>query len=415
MRKIAYLLLFLLPFSFAAVAQEDKSLFLDAVALYSEGEFSAAGEMFARLLEQKPDDDAYNYYMGSCEFYQGRTNQAAPYIEKAAALDSANLWYIHSLAMLYSQTGERVKFADSFQKLIDMRPAIYRTPYSLTMIADVRLAQGRDSLALARYGEALDIDPQYLPARLGKLETYRMSGKTPSFFTELRQLIEDGDVDAGTKSAYLEAIMQNMDSRFYWVWGSTLKELTDRCVELYPLDYKCNMLKFQLLYIEQDYEGALKQCAALQDAAVAAADSEKLAEAYNYEGDLAHMLGDRKRAYRCYDNALSLKPDICSVLNNYAYYLSEEKKQLKKALKMSRRAVELEPDNATYLDTLGWILYLMKKPEEAKPHFKRAMIFGGKESAVVLEHYSLVLRALGEDDLADYYHSLSEQKSETNK
>ena len=53
MRKIAFLLLFLLPFSFAAVAQEDKSLFLDAVALYSEGEFSAAGEMFAQLLEQK--------------------------------------------------------------------------------------------------------------------------------------------------------------------------------------------------------------------------------------------------------------------------------------------------------------------------------------------------------------------------
>ena len=52
MRKIAFLLLFLLPFSFAAVAQEDKSLFLDAVALYSEGEFSAAGEMFARLLEE---------------------------------------------------------------------------------------------------------------------------------------------------------------------------------------------------------------------------------------------------------------------------------------------------------------------------------------------------------------------------
>ena len=63
MRKIAYFLLFLLPFSFTALAQEDKSQFLDAVALYSEGEFSAAGEMFARLLEQNPNDDAYNYYM----------------------------------------------------------------------------------------------------------------------------------------------------------------------------------------------------------------------------------------------------------------------------------------------------------------------------------------------------------------
>lgn len=79
---------------------------------------------------------------------------------------------------------------------------------------------------------------------------------------------------------------------------------------------------------------------------------------------------------------------------------------------MSRRAVELEPDNATYLDTLGWILYLLHKPEEAKPYFKHAMIYGGKDSAVVLEHYSKVLKALGEDTLASYYESLAEQKKQ---
>ena len=77
---------------------------------------------------------------------------------------------------------------------------------------------------------------------------------------------------------------------------------------------------------------------------------------------------------------------------------------------MSRTTIELEPDNATYLDTYGWIQYLLGKPKEAKPHFKRAMIYGGKDSAVVLEHYSIVLDALGEKDLSTYYRNLSEQK-----
>ena len=75
------------------------------------------------------------------------------------------------------------------------------------------------------------------------------------------------------------------------------------------------------------------------------------------------------------------------------------------------RAVELEPDNATYLDTYGWLLYLLRRPKEAKPYFKHAMLYGGKDSAVVLEHYSKVLEALGEEDLATYYKNLSEQKS----
>jgi len=42
-------------------------------------------------------------------------------------------------------------------------------------------------------------------------------------------------------------------------------------------------------------------------------------------------------------------------MNNYAYYLSEEKTDLKKAEKMSAKAVEKEPNNSTYLDTYAWI------------------------------------------------------------
>ena len=70
---------------------------------------------------------------------------------------------------------------------------------------------------------------------------------------------------------------------------------------------------------------------------------------------------------------------------------------------MSKVTVEKEPDNATYLDTFGWILYLMGRPAEAKPYFKHAMLYGGKESAVILDHYAEVLYALKEYDLAFVY------------
>ena len=82
---------------------------------------------------------------------------------------------------------------------------------------------------------------------------------------------------------------------------------------------------------------------------------------------------------------------------------------------MSRRTVEKEPDNPTYLDTYAWILHLMGKDAEAKPLFKHAMLYGGKESSVVLKHYSIVLEALGETDLAKVYSKMAQDKEKEGK
>ena len=79
---------------------------------------------------------------------------------------------------------------------------------------------------------------------------------------------------------------------------------------------------------------------------------------------------------------------------------------------MSYRAVQAEPDNANSLDTYGWILYLQGKAADAKPVFKHAMLYGGRDSAVILDHYAEVLYALEEYDLAFVYWNLSLQKND---
>ena len=144
---------------------------------------------------------------------------------------------------------------------------------------------------------------------------------------------------------------------------------------------------------------------------VAPADSSKTLRAWSTMGDVYHTLGDTKKAYKAYDKALKINPDYVYVLNNYAYYLSEEGKSLKKAYNMSRKTVEAEPDNATYLDTFAWILYLQGKAQEAKPYFKHAMLYGGKDSAVILDHYAEVLYALKEYDMAVVYWNMAIQKN----
>ena len=162
-------------------------------------------------------------------------------------------------------------------------------------------------------------------------------------------------------------------------------------------------------YNLEAYDKVLDICTKVLE--VAPRDSSKALRAWSTMGDIYHQLGDNKKAYKAYDKALKINPDYIYVLNNYAYYLSVEGKSLKKAYNMSKRTIEAEPDNATYLDTFGWIVYLQGKPLEAKPFFKHAMLYGGKDSVVIMDHYAEVLYALKEYDLAMVYWNMALKKN----
>ena len=163
-------------------------------------------------------------------------------------------------------------------------------------------------------------------------------------------------------------------------------------------------------YNLQRYDQVLQICEKVLE--VAPADSSSTLRAWSTMGDIYHTLGDAKKSYKAYDKALKVNPDYVYVLNNYAYYLSQEGKKLKKAYAMSKKAIEAEPNNSTYLDTFGWILYLQGKPAQAKSYFKQAMLYGGKDSPVVMDHYAEVFYALKEYDMAFVYWNMAKQKNQ---
>ena len=119
------------------------------------------------------------------------------------------------------------------------------------------------------------------------------------------------------------------------------------------------------------------------------------AEFYSYLGDAYHSVGDDNKSDECYEKSLDLIPDNIVVLNNYSYYLSLRGKDLEKAERMSKQCVELVPDQSTYEDTYGWVLYKQKRFNEAKEWLGKA-INTGDNSPVILEHYGDVLYNLGE-------------------
>lgn len=178
----------------------------------------------------------------------------------------------------------------------------------------------------------------------------------------------------------------------------------DRFQELGFMEF-LNMADYNL----GDYDAVINNCRYL--IAREPGNRDLVKKSWSEIGDMYHTKGDAKSAYKAYDKALKVDPSYAPVLNNYAYYLSMEGRNLKKAYAMSKKTVEAEPDNATYLDTFGWILHLQGKDLEAKPFFKHAMLYGGKDSAVILDHYAEVLYALGEFDLAQVYWGQAKAKN----
>ncbi len=412
MRKsVLYMILLLFCCTLRAQTPDGTDLFLTATAAYAEENYAQAKELLVRLHEQDPGDDAVNYYLGLCEMALRELDAAEEHLLAAAQLDSTNTWYVYALATLYDARRNQVRAGEYLEKLVKMNPTLYNNANTLAMVADSKVVARQDSLALRYYDQALEMDPEYAPAQLGRVELLRRMGNFVPFFTGLEDFIRNEAVRPEIKSNYLTVMMDNIDSPFYWVWGDTINRLVDLDLEMHPEDYDIQMLKLRMCYIKQDWQAVLDQCDVLVRMGRQAGNKDQVAEALSIAGDVWYQqLQDKKKAYETYEEALKADPDRTSVLNNYAYYLSLEGKSLRKALKMSRRTVELEPDNATYLDTYGWLLYLLKRPKEAKPYFKHAMLYGGKDSATVLEHYSKVLEALGEDDLALYYKNLAEQK-----
>jgi tetratricopeptide (TPR) repeat protein len=100
-----------------------------------------------------------------------------------------------------------------------------------------------------------------------------------------------------------------------------------------------------------------------------------------------------------YEEALRINPEFSLALNNYAYSLSERGLQLERALGMARKALEVAPDNPSYLDTIGWIYFRLGRYRDAESFVKKA-INKGEVSAVVHEHMGDIYFKLNDMDRA---------------
>ncbi len=439
--KVKYLFLLLILFfsskAFCINARDDVSI-VDIAQLVSDSSFSEAKRLSLKLLKTEPENDAAWYYLGFCYFYEDNLQKAMECWEKASILDPGNSYYLLPQYNICSFFPALQEYADSLALVMSEKwPKQYNTPYTLCLKGTKESKNGQDSLAALHFQQALTMDPEFTPAVLPLAEIYRVHGNMPAYFSIIPQYLTSTDENVEDKVSYLQYILNHIDGSDYRIYNKNLDTMVDTLlathptdslaiklagswdmatgrdslakrhftdlVSLYP-DYSAGWII--LMAMEPDYnnrisigESALKHIKTPTDKAFFYMD---LANIY-YE------TGSKKKCFDYLEKAKRIKPHSPMVLNNYAYFLSLEGKNLKKAEKMSREVVAKEPENATYLDTYAYILYLLKDYEGARAYYKKCMVYGGKTSKVILEHYAQTLDALGEKDLANFYRNLAAQ------
>jgi tetratricopeptide (TPR) repeat protein len=95
--------------------------------------------------------------------------------------------------------------------------------------------------------------------------------------------------------------------------------------------------------------------------------------------------------------ALALNPDSASALNYLGYMLADRGVKLEEASQMIKKALDQDPDNGAYLDSMGWVHYRQDKLEEAESMLIRAVEKTGEDPTV-------------HDHLGDVYFKLGKTK-----
>lgn len=121
---------------------------------------------------------------------------------------------------------------------------------------------------------------------------------------------------------------------------------------------------------------------------------------YSILGDLYHSHEMKAEAYAAYDSSLVYNPKNINTLNNYAFFLSEERRDLDKAEEMSFITIKAEPENSTYLDTYAWILFEKGRYTEARIYIEQALKNGGDKSQLIVEHCGDIYYKAGDKEKA---------------
>lgn len=385
--------------------------------LLSTRQYDRALEEVRRSIGEEPRDIAHRTALGDIYAARGDDSLAVAAYGEALKIDSTDVRTLMSLADFYGERRNyRAQLAAS-QRLF----ANERVPLEMK----IRLFE--------RYTADVRFYREYWPQIDALAATLAIRHPDEGRATELyaRHLVASGELEQALALYKIqtrrerpdaESFRHVIDIESYLQHPDSVGRYVERALELFPEMPEFHLSKGHVLvYMKRPKEAVKVYRQSLRYAGsdslrgvvwgligdalhqqVEAADSTYEARAVETPGGIPRRA--MKRAYEAYDRSLALYADNAATLNNYAYFLSLEGRDLERALAMAERATELtEGNNATYLDTHAWVLFRMGRTAEAKKLQQQAVVIDRQQSPELLVHMGDILEALGERTMARFW------------
>ena len=435
----------------------------EAIRHYMNGEiYSMNGNYPMAVLEYqdalKFDSTSSTIYssLGNAYIQIGKINNAKKLLSKAVEIDSANFHARKQLTdIIYSESNfelaekeynklPKVIFdnLDIDYKLADIYLRTNRIADALKTYEDIFRKDRSQIGALERAAEILflsknfdkasiyfdfliQIDPnntEYLKTRADlaiithdvdkSIEIYKklliLLPEDKKIQTNLGEILSQLSDEKHSPLNYLNSMVKKDSSNinnyknliFYHINNNQMKNaifLLNTTINKFPKNAEFYFILGSLYREKKEVEKAL---VSLDSALVYAKNTMEILQ---MKATILEESGKYNLSDSLYNYLIDTHPEDPVSLNNFAYSLATREKELDFALEMVNKALKLVPNNASYLDTKGWILYKQKKYPEAEEYLNKAYKVIG-DNAEILEHLGdIMLKQNKLEEAQEYY------------
>ena len=397
---------------------EKKKLWDQAVTLYQD------------LVTRDSTNLTNKIQLGQYYLIQGDTASAVQYFNRIVREHPKSERSYLALAAVQKITGDTTAALGTYRSALAVKSNFYSARKKLS---ELYARQGQWQEALALYEAIQDNDTTHVGARIEIINLLAQKGDSATAFQECETLLKAHNDDwrvpltlgrLAYASRRLPVAVKNFsktvelrpDLPNLWVLqGITFlqmdslaqaQETFQKALQRFPdaaqLHYYLGTVQVRLRLFSEAVN-SLKKSAELEPDNPQTA----LALAGAYDELSMHDLSEP-----LYSKLLEHNPDNAVFLNNYAYHLSVRGIRLNEALEYVQKALEADPENPPYLDTLGWIYYQKGEYEQAKIYIEKALQ-SRADAPEVLEHMGDVLQKLGDQQSAEIYWKKAWQLDQT--
>ena len=378
------------------------------------GEKSRAYEEIKKLADSNPRNTSYKVMLGNWMLQNGRADEAYKVYMQVLEQDPEDIAANMSLLDYYREIGKESEADALIEKMLmsGTVPGDSKVLLMSQLLQNIEKETNDTTKALEMFDKVLASPGTN--ADIAEMKAAYMTVKKMPQDDIINALLYALGEDASRLSVRLQLLQEYWNKKDYASvikYSSSTDEYTPDDISVYYFgglaylltdddDNSLSTLKAGIEYINNESNPLI------------------VSDVYCIMGDIYHSKGMVEEAFAAYDSCLQYNDKNVGCLNNYAYYLSLEERDLDKAEKMSQQTIMQEPNNGTYLDTYAWILFLQGKYPEAKVYMEQLLRNSGNGEGpgpVIYDHLGDVYIMNGETDKAIEYWQKAKETGSTNK